>query len=99
MPKAISGWSRMQKPKKRVRAGKASTKKPSKRRSPRKPVAIKSLTSIQRKRFVQRYFIDKFKRNGNVEWEIFTIEVRGTKRGKPLRTKKKMIAKVRELVR
>lgn len=76
------------------------TKKPSKRMSlKRKPAAIKSLTSSKPRKFQQRYFIDKFKRNGNVEWEIFTIEVRGTKRGKPLHTKKRMIAKVRELVR
>jgi len=80
-----------------------STKKPSKKRSP-KLSAIRSLTSMPHKRFVQtrrfeqRYFIDKFKRNGNTEWEIFTIEVRGTKKGKPMRTKKQMIAKVRELV-
>ena len=82
------------------------TKKPSKRISPRKkptvispPRGIRSLTSSRPRAFQQRYFIDKFKRNGNVEWEIFTIEVRGTKRGKPLKTKKRMIAKVRELVR
>ncbi len=72
--------------------------RPSKRRSP-KLSAIKSLTSTPPKRFVQRYFIDKFKRNGNVEWEIFTIEVRGTKRGQPVVTKKQMIAKVKEIVR
>lgn len=71
--------------------------RPSKRRSP--VTAIKSLTSVPPKRFVQRYFIDKFKRNGNVEWEIFTIEVRGTKRGKPVTTKKQMVAKVKEIVR
>lgn len=81
---------------------KKSVRKPLKRKSPkkRKPAAaIRSLTSSPQKRFVQRYFIDKFQRNGATEWEIFTIEVRGTKRGKPLKTKKQMIAKVRELVR
>lgn len=79
------------------------TRKPSRRKSPaRKPAAIsplKGTASTKQKRFVQRYFIDKFKRNGNIEWEIFTIEVRGTKKGKPVKSKKKMIAKVRELVR
>lgn len=76
------------------------TGKPSRGKSPkRKPAAIRSLTSTPQKRFVQRYFIDKFKRNGNIEWEIFTIEVRGTKKGKPLKSKRRMIAKVRELVR
>lgn len=49
--------------------------------------------------FVQRYYIDKFERNSDTEWEIFTIEVRGTKKGKPLQTKKKMIAKVKEITR
>jgi hypothetical protein len=60
---------------------------------------VLSLTSVPPKRFVQRYFIDKFKRDGNVEWEIFTIEVRGTKGGKPATTKRQMIAKVKEIIR
>lgn len=82
--------------------------KPSKRRSPKKKPIVKrqpprrKLTSsriTKRQQFIQRYFIDKFKRDGQTEWEIFTIEVRGTKKGEPLKTKKKMIAKVKEIVR
>jgi len=76
---------------------KKSVKKPSKGKSSN--LVIKSLTSTPPKRFVQRYFIDKFKRNGHIEWEIFTIEVKGTRGGKPLKTKKQMVAKVRELVK
>jgi hypothetical protein len=74
-----------------------TAKKPSRRKSPATS-RTGSLTSSVPKRFVQRYFIDKFQRNGDTEWEIFTIEVRGS-RGKPLKTKKQLIAKVRELVR
>lgn len=74
-----------------------TTKKPSKGKSP-KLSAIKSLTSSKPRQFVQRYYIDKFKRNGNNEWEIFTIEVRGT-RGKPVSTKKQLVAKVKEIVK
>lgn len=89
------------------------SKKPSKRKSPvKRNATMRKLTSSKKqpaqsrpkrtgrqRMFVQRYYIDKFERNSDTEWEIFTIEVRGTKKGKPLQTKKKMIAKVKEITR
>jgi hypothetical protein len=58
--------------------------------------------AIRRTRvFEQRYFIDKFKVDGDTEYEVFTVEVRGKRRKgePPVTTKKQLIRKVQKLVR
>lgn len=45
--------------------------------------------------FVQRYFIDKFKRNGNTEYEVWTVSSKGTP---PLQTKKQVLTRVKSIV-
>jgi len=42
----------------------------------------------------QRYFIDKFKKNNKVEWEVWTVSTRGTK---PLMSKGQLIKKVQSI--
>ncbi|MGD9381087.1 MAG: hypothetical protein PVI03_01445 [Candidatus Thorarchaeota archaeon] len=45
--------------------------------------------------FIQRYFIDKFKKGKKTEYEVWTIASKGTP---PLQSKKQVIKKVESIV-
>ncbi len=54
-------------------------------------------SSMKKRMFVQRFFIDKFTRDGRPEWEVWTI--RPAVKEPPVRTKKEMLKKVEKIVK
>jgi hypothetical protein len=78
-----------------------------KRKAPRKAITKRKakgnymkMKKQPKRVFMQRYFIDKYRKDGTVEWDIFSIEVKGaTKKGEKIKTKKSMLKKLDSLTR
>lgn len=80
----------------RKKGGKgAKSKRPVKRRHA--PVlTVRKGKTVRGRVFVQRYFIDKFKRGNKTEYEVWTVVSRGTP---ALKSKTQVITKLRGILK
>lgn len=88
----MKGVGATPKPTKRVAKARKPVRKPTKRAKVAKP------TKATQKRFVKRYFIDKWATNGGSEYEIFTLQAPAYKKIKA-DNKKQLLNKVNKLIR
>lgn len=67
------------------------------KRAKRKPpvLTIRSIPARGDRQFIQRYFIDKFRKGRATEWEVWTI---ASKKTPPLHSKSQLIRKVKDIV-
>ena len=88
----MKGVRVVRKPTKRVARVRKPVRKPTRRAKATRPART------AQKRFVKRYFIDKWAVNGGTEYEIFTLQAPAYKKAKA-ENKTQLLKKVNKLIR